>query len=76
MFTPGTHIPIHPPERIGETRPDYVLVLPWNLIDEISAQLSYIADWGAKLIVPIPWATVVEPGESPRDRLASTERVA
>ena len=40
LFTPGTHIPIFPPERIAETRPDYVLVLPWNLIDEIASQLD------------------------------------
>jgi hypothetical protein len=53
-FTPGTHIPIFPPERIRETRPDYVLILPWNLKDEIMEQLSYIRGWGAKFIVPIP----------------------
>ena len=68
-FTPGTHIPIHPVERIAEARPDYLLVLPWNLVDEISAQMAYVADWGAKLIVPIPVARVVEPGA--RSRLAS-----
>ncbi|HXF97249.1 MAG TPA: class I SAM-dependent methyltransferase [Gaiellaceae bacterium] len=62
LFTPGTHIPIFPPERIAETRPDYILVLPWNLFDEISEQLAYVAQWGAKLIVPIPLATVVDPG--------------
>jgi hypothetical protein len=64
-FTPGTHIPIFPPERIEETRPDVILVLPWNLAPEISAQLAYTAAWGAKLIVPIPTATVVEPGSVP-----------
>ena len=53
-FLPGTHIPIHPPEQIAETRPDYVLVLPWNLKREIAAQLAYVRDWGARLIVPIP----------------------
>ena len=58
LYTPGTHIPIFPPEKIAETRPDYVLVLPWNLIDEIAAQLDYIADWGGQLIVPVPSATV------------------
>jgi C-methyltransferase C-terminal domain/Putative zinc binding domain/Methyltransferase domain len=58
LFTPGTHIPILPPETIAETRPDYVLVLPWNLIDEIASQLSYVAEWGGRLIVPIPHATV------------------
>jgi C-methyltransferase C-terminal domain/Putative zinc binding domain/Methyltransferase domain len=61
-YTPGTHIPIHPVERIAETKPDYLLVLPWNLIDEIGAQLAYVAEWGAKLIVPIPVARLVEPG--------------
>jgi hypothetical protein len=60
LFTPGTHIPIHPPERIAETQPDYVVVLPWNLFDEISEQLAYIGDWGGKLIVPVPSAKVVD----------------
>jgi hypothetical protein len=58
LFTPGTHIPIHPTERIAETRPDYVLVLPWNLFDEIAGQLAYVREWGAQLIVPIPLAEV------------------
>jgi hypothetical protein len=58
-YTPGTRIPIYPPNRIAETRPDYVLVLPWNLIDEISAQLDYVREWGGQLIVPIPRATIV-----------------
>jgi SAM-dependent methyltransferase len=59
-FTPGTHIPIYPPERIDETRPDAILILPWNLAREISEQLSYTKEWGAQLIVPIPTARVVE----------------
>jgi hypothetical protein len=58
-FTPGTHIPIYPPDKIADTSPDYIVVLPWNLIDEISAQLDYTREWGAKLIVPIPYATIV-----------------
>ena len=53
-FLPGTHIPIHPPERIRETRPDYVLILPWNLKDEIMEQVSYIRSWGGQFLVPIP----------------------
>ncbi len=53
-YLPGTHIPIYAPTRIAETRPDYVLILPWNLTKEIGAQLSYIRDWRAQLIVPIP----------------------
>ena len=58
LFTPGTHIPIFPPEKLAETRPDYVLVLAWNLIDEIAGQLAYIGDWGGRLVVPVPVATV------------------
>jgi SAM-dependent methyltransferase len=51
---PGTHIPIAGPERIRETRPDYVLVLPWNIKDEIAGQLAFVKEWGGKLVVPIP----------------------
>jgi SAM-dependent methyltransferase len=64
-FTPGTHIPIHPPERIAETRPDVILILPWNLAPEISAQLAYTAEWGARLAVPIPTARLLEPAAAP-----------
>jgi SAM-dependent methyltransferase len=53
-FLPGTHIPIHPPERIHQTRPDYVLILPWNLKDEIMDQMAYIRSWGGQFVVPIP----------------------
>ena len=62
LFTPGTHIPIYAPERIADTRPDFVVVLPWNLFPEISEQLAYVGEWGGRLIVPIPRATLVEPG--------------
>jgi SAM-dependent methyltransferase len=58
-FLPGTRVPIHPPERLDEARPDYVLVLPWNLRDEIVAQLAHVRMWGGKFIVPIPEATVI-----------------
>jgi 2-polyprenyl-3-methyl-5-hydroxy-6-metoxy-1,4-benzoquinol methylase len=61
-FLPGTHIPIYPPERLAETRPDYILVLPWNLRDEISRQLSYAGSWGAKLVFPIPELDIVSVG--------------
>jgi len=57
-FLPGTHIPIHHPQRIRETRPDYVLVLPWNLKDEIMEQLRFIREWGGRFVVPIPKVTV------------------
>jgi len=53
-FTPGTHVPIFPPDKIREKRPDYLFILPWNFKDEIMSQMSYIRDWGGKFIVPIP----------------------
>jgi hypothetical protein len=53
-FTPGTRIPIFPPEKIRETRPDYVFILPWNFKDEIIEQLGYVRDWGGRFVVPIP----------------------
>jgi C-methyltransferase C-terminal domain/Putative zinc binding domain/Methyltransferase domain len=59
MFLPGTHIPIVAPERIFETKPDYVLILPWNLRDEIVSQMSGIAAWGGKFVVPIPQVRVL-----------------
>ena len=54
QFLPGTHIPIHPPDRLRESRPDYILILPWNLKREIAAQLAYVREWGARLVVAIP----------------------
>jgi 2-polyprenyl-3-methyl-5-hydroxy-6-metoxy-1,4-benzoquinol methylase len=54
MFLPGTHIPIYEPERLAQTRPDYILVLPWNLRQEISQQLDYVREWGGQLVFPIP----------------------
>src|SRR5262249_41147125 len=53
-LTPGTHIPMYPPDKIRESRPDYVLILPWNLKDEIVEQNSYIREWGGRFVVPIP----------------------
>jgi SAM-dependent methyltransferase len=53
-FLPGTHIPIYHPDQIKETQPDYLLILPWNLADEITAQMEYIRDWGGQFVVPIP----------------------
>ena len=57
-FLPGTHIPIHPTERLAETRPDYIVIMPWNLRDEITAQLAYTRDWGAQLVVALPELTI------------------
>jgi 2-polyprenyl-3-methyl-5-hydroxy-6-metoxy-1,4-benzoquinol methylase len=53
-FLPGTHIPIYSPDKIAETKPDYVLILPWNLKEEITQQLSNVREWGGKFVVPIP----------------------
>lgn len=53
-FLPGTHVPIFPPERIRETKPDFLLILPWNLKDEIIKQNAFIREWGGKFVVPIP----------------------
>jgi len=57
-FLPGTHIPIYHPDVIHETKPDYVIILPWNLKDEIMRQLQFIRDWGGRFVVPIPHVSV------------------
>lgn len=62
-FLPGTHIPVYSPEKIRETKPDYVLILPWNLKEEISRQMAHIAEWGGKFVVPIPELRILESGE-------------
>jgi hypothetical protein len=58
-FTPGTRIPVLPPDAIAADRPDYVLVLPWNLRAELTEQLSYVREWGGRLVFPIPTLEVV-----------------
>ena len=58
-FLPGTHIPIYAPERLAATRPDYILVLPWNLKEEITQQLAYVRSWGGRLVFPIPELEIV-----------------
>jgi hypothetical protein len=65
-YLPGTHIPVHHPDRIREVRPDYVLILPWNLKDEIVEQVAYIAEWGGRFVVPIPEVEVFAPPAAPR----------
>ncbi len=57
-FLPGTHIPILHPDKIMETKPDYLFILPWNFKDEIMAQMSGIRAWGGKFVVPIPEVTI------------------
>jgi SAM-dependent methyltransferase len=58
LFLPGTHIPILSPDKILETRPDYLLILPWNLKDEVMQQMAHIRSWGGQFVVPIPKARV------------------
>jgi hypothetical protein len=60
LHLPGTHIPVHAPEKILETKPDYVLILPWNLKDEIMEKMSAIRQWGGKFVVPIPEVKVYD----------------
>ena len=67
LFLPGTHIPVHAPEKIRETKPDYVLILPWNIKDEIMQQMAFIGEWGGQFAVPIPAARVYPaPGNLPK----------
>src|SRR6185503_14041557 len=56
---PGTHIPIFHPDKILQTKPDYILILPWNLKDEIAQQLRYVKEWGCQLVVPIPECRII-----------------
>ncbi len=53
-FLPGSRIPVYGPEMIDEAKPDFVLILPWNLKDEVMEQLAHIREWGARFVVPIP----------------------
>jgi SAM-dependent methyltransferase len=63
LYTPGMHIPIFPLSAIDEAKPDYLLILPWNLKTEIVEQMRHVRDWGCKMIVPIPTVEVIDPGE-------------
>jgi len=65
LFLPGTRIPIHHPDKIRETKPDYVLILPWNIKDEIMQQMSFIREWGGQFVVPIPEVRVCPAPASP-----------
>jgi SAM-dependent methyltransferase len=62
-FTPGMHIPIHPVETIRIAKPDYILILPWNLRHEIVNQVRHVGEWGGKFVVPIPEPTIIDPRE-------------
>ena len=58
-FLPGSHLPIHPPDKVAQTKPDYLLILPWNLKEEIMDQMSHIRQWGGKFVVAIPTTEVI-----------------
>ena len=62
-FTPGMHIPIYPVSAIDEARPDYLLILPWNLKREVVEQMRHVGDWGCRFVVPIPAVEVIDPRE-------------
>ena len=59
-FTPGARIAIHPPEMIARTRPDYLFILPWNLREEITAQMAFVREWGCRFVVPIPTPRIID----------------
>ena len=59
-YLPGTHLPVLAPEHIFQDRPDFLLILPWNLQTEIIDLMSNIRDWGAKFMIPIPSATILD----------------
>jgi SAM-dependent methyltransferase len=59
-YLPGVRIPVRPPEHADETRPDYLLILVWNLADEILEQMAHIREWGGRFVVPIPEVRVIE----------------
>jgi len=59
LFLPGTHLPIYHPDKIIETKPDYLLILPWNIKDEIIEQMGHIREWGGQFVVPIPQVEVI-----------------
>ena len=54
LYLPGVRLPIRSPEHVAETKPDYLLLLPWNLKDEIVEQMSYVREWGGRFVTPLP----------------------
>lgn len=59
-YTPGTHIPVFSPDHLRETRPDFILILPWNLTEEIVSRNEHVKEWGGKFVVPIPSVRVID----------------
>jgi hypothetical protein len=58
-YLPGTHIPILQPQELAKTKPDYVMILPWNFKDEITTQHAYVRSWGGRFVVPIPQVSII-----------------
>lgn len=75
-YLPGTRLPVFPPKKIMETKPDYVLILPWNLEKEIVAQMRGIAKWGGRFVVPIPDVRIIEPVSATEGRKEVREYVS
>ncbi|HYQ58372.1 MAG TPA: hypothetical protein VEP89_13610, partial [Draconibacterium sp.] len=59
-YLPGSRIPVYHPDQLTKSKPDYVLILPWNLKEEISTQINYVRDWGGRLVIPAPELTVLD----------------
>jgi hypothetical protein len=59
-YLPGSHVPIRAPAAVTNSRPDYVLILPWNLKDEITRQLAFIADWGGRFVIASPRTEILD----------------
>ncbi len=59
-YLPGVRLPIHAPDHVAETKPDYLLILPWNLAEEISGQMAHIREWGGRFVVPIPQVRLLD----------------
>lgn len=74
LFLPGTRIPIHVPDRIRDTKPDYVLILPWNIQDEVMRQMAFIGEWGGQFVVPIPEVKVYPVPNVSRNQSATQGR--
>src|SRR5262249_13394445 len=60
LALPGSRIPVLAPARVAETKPDYLLILPWNLREEVMAQMAHIREWGGRFVVPVPALEVIE----------------
>lgn len=73
---PGTRIPVYHPDKIRQTKPDYLLVLPWNIRDEVISQMSYIREWGGQFVIPIPRIDIVSPSPVVADARAHIKRTA